>query len=360
MDRPSLLLKAGFVLAVVLGLTSPTIAHATSPAERVATAVEDVSGATAHRFGAHDSAGATLDGLKVIQSWPQYVGVYHSPGGNSFDLHVATSSDLMGWTRRTTLDTDASQGTIAALPGGGFLVVYEKALTADVAPLLKLPSELAVVSGLIGRVRLRFRYYPSLTSLLAGKHAREFTAPRTVAMTAEGTPDIQGVAWAGPGASRLELGLHHFADTDGDGFPDADRQGTGVLTNFQTWRDAKAPAIDEAFLNMTDLHDGFDSAPTGNIGDRDTIDLDGARLALHEAQYRVGEFATWRLFLRDVDNGTLRPLTPNIASTAFGNPTVTALTLPDGRPALFVSAFVFSEGAAPTQAGSLILYKAGV
>lgn len=334
-------------------------AAAATPAERVALAVEDVAGATAHRYGARDDRGATLDGLKVVQAWPRYVGVYHAPGATSFDLQVATSTDLMTWTRRVTLDTDASQGTIAALPGGGYLVAYEKAFTADVAPLVRLPAELDVINGLIGRVRLRFRFYPTLDRLLAGRHARQFTAPRTVALTAEGTPDISAVNFSKPGRSRIEVGLHHFADTNGDGFPDADRQGAGVLENFAAWSDATTPTVDAAFLNARELHPGFTTPPSGSIGDRDPIALGAAHLVLHEAQYASGDFSTWRLFLRYAGSGALRPLNPRThrGSRSFGNPTITALTAPDGRRALFVSAYLFGEGAAPGEAGSLILYR---
>ena len=344
-------------MLVLVGACPP--AHATGPADEVAEAVEDIAGATAVRYGARDDRGGTLDGIKVIQVWPRYVGVYHSPGATSFDLHVATSTDLVNWTRRATLDTDASQGTIVPVPGGGFLVAYEKAFTADVAPVVLLPPELAVVSGLIGRVRLRFRHYPSLDRLLTARPGRTFTAPRTVALTAEGTPDLRVVSWTKPGRSRVEVGLHHFADTDADGFPDADRQGSAVLTNFLDFKDVTTPAIDAAFLRATALHPGFSAPPAGNIGDRDPIVLDGSRLVLHEAQYRVGEFASWRLFLRDAAGGPVRPLDPRShgGSTAFANPTITELTAPDGRPALFVSAFVFSEGAAPGEAGSLVMYR---
>jgi hypothetical protein len=45
-------------------------------------------------------------------------------------------------------------------------------------------------------------------------------------------------------------------------------------------------------------------------------------------------------------------------SRAFGNPTATVVTGPAGEDVLVVTQFVFSETAAPGEAGSLIYYKA--
>lgn len=349
-------------LGVVVALLAPAgTALADTPAERLAAAAGDVTGATASRFGALDDQGASLDGLKVIQAGGTYLGVYHAVAGPSFAVHLATSTDLLHWTRRATLDTDSSQATIEPVPGGGFLVAYEKGFTADVLPVVGLPPQLSTVQGLIGRARVRLRYYRTLATLLTGHPARQFTAPRTLALTAEGTPDIQSVTLKHGriGRSTITLGLHYFANTTGDLFPDADRQATATLTNFLVWKEQDAAAINTAFLTTPRWHAGFTGPPTGNFGDRDGIVLDGAPLALHETQYTAGRFATWRLFLRETDSNRVTPLevrTPG-GSRAFGNPTVTAVTDPAGRPALLFSMFVFSEAAAPGEAGELVFYR---
>ena len=346
-------------LAVGIAVAAAPAAPAAPSAVWLSEAISTVTEATDHRYGARDDRGATLDGLKVIRARGRYVGVYHAPGGSSFDVHVATSPDLMTWTRRATLDVDASQATLARA-GRGFVVAYEKAFTADVLPLTRLPQELDVANGLLGRIRIRFRHYPTLDRLLGGDHGRQFTAPRTAALTAEGTPHIESVTTnRGIGRSRIEVGLHHFADTDGDLFPDADRQGTGTLTNFRQWNDGDDPAVNDAFLGLRTLHPGFESAPVGNIGDREAVGSSDGRMALHEAQYRPGEWGTWRLFLRHVASQVVSPVDVQThgGSTAFGNPSLTRLRLPDGTHALFASMFVFSEGAAAGEAGSLIFYR---
>src|SRR6478672_5148521 len=86
-------------------------AAAQQPADPVAvvrSAVEQVPSDPAHvRFGARDSAGTPLEGLKVIQTEGRDVGVYHAQVGDRYELYVATSTDHLHWTKTATLDTGA-------------------------------------------------------------------------------------------------------------------------------------------------------------------------------------------------------------------------------------------------------------
>jgi len=323
--------------------------------------VEDLGRTTAHRYGARDDRGAPLDGLKVVQVGDRNVGVYHAPGGGRFNVHVATSDDLISWTRRTTLDDDASMPTIKALPGGSVLVAYEKTTLLDLLPRVPLPPEVAgIIDGPLNRIRLRFRYYRSVDALLAGEHSRQFTAKRTLSPTAEGTPSItKAILRKGLiSRSRIEVGMHYFADLDGNGTSDLDRSATAVLTDFRDWEAQARPDIDANFLNLKTFHEGFSAPPRGSIGDRDQIILDGVRLDVQEAQYIPGDFASWRTFIIDPRNGRPRPLEIDTGgdSRAFGNPTVTALTAPSGRPAVLVTLFVFAEGAGRSEEGPLVYY----
>jgi len=85
--------------------------------------IEDVTSATAYRYGAHDDQGSTLDALKVIPSpGGGYLGVYHTLSAGVFVTKLAVSSDLLHWTHVVDLEPHASQPTIAALSDGGFLV----------------------------------------------------------------------------------------------------------------------------------------------------------------------------------------------------------------------------------------------
>jgi hypothetical protein len=369
-------MRALRVLVVLAGacaaLAAPAAAQQPNAAlAAVRSAVEQVPSDAAHvRFGARDSLRTPLEGLKVIQTNGRYVGVYHAQARDRYELYVGTSTDLLHWTKTATLDTDSSQGTLAALPDGGYVVAYEwsKPLDAVVAagnqllaPLTHLiPAAAPSVVAKADRIRIRFRYYATLDRLLAGQISREFTAPRALSATAQGTPSIASVALTPDlSNSRIEVGLHYRADTDGNGYPDDDRQGTAVLTNFSSWRSRVAERLNTAFQSATRLHRGYSKAPRGSFGDRDEITFDGAALQLYEVQYRRNDFASWRLFLRDRRTGLLsavRVATPG-GSTSFGNPTVSEVVAPSGRRALMVTMFVFSEGAASGEAGSLIFYR---
>lgn len=357
-------------VALALGTALPATARAATPAERVQAAIEAVPANAI--YGARDTTATPLEGLKVIQTAGTNVGVYHAQAGSRFELYVGTSSDMRTWTKRARLDTDASQGTIAALPGGGFLVAYEWANLADVIPRLgvqplSLPAPLSSLTPLqklvvtLDRIRIRFRYYPTLDALLAGRASRQFTAPRQLSATAQGTPSIVS-AQLSPDLdhSSVELGLHYRADTDANGFPDDDREGTGVLTNFRSWSSHVDDELNTALGTTTDLHTQASGAPytkppSGSYGDRDELRVDADHLQVVEAQYRAGDFASWRLFLRDRGTGALRALRPRTAhgSLSFGNPTATPVSTPSG-PALLVTAFVFGEAAGTGEPGELV------
>jgi hypothetical protein len=326
--------------------------------------VEDVGKTTAHRYGARDDRGAPLEGLKVVQVGERYVGVYHAPGGGRFNVHVATSKDLIEWHRSMTLDEDASQPTIFVAPGGSILVAYEKTTLLDLLPRPALPPELAgpldILDGPLNRIRIRFRFYRSVDALLEGRFSRQFTAPRSLSPTAEGTPSInKAILRRGRiSRSRIEVGMHYFADLNKDGRPDSDRSATAVLTDFRSWQATPTTNVDAVFRTLATRHEGFAGPPAGSIGDRDQIILDGVRLELQEAQYVPGDYASWRTFLVDPRKPTPRPLeiVTGGGSRSFGNPTATLLTSPAGKPAVLVTVYVFAEGAASGEAGPLIYY----
>ncbi|MDQ3675186.1 MAG: hypothetical protein M3401_00050 [Actinomycetota bacterium] len=314
---------------------------------------------TAHRFAALDDRGKALDTLKVVPVAGRYIGVYHSAGNGQYDVHVATSTDLMHWTHSAVLDSDASHATIRMLPGGSVIVAYEKYAIGDLIDRPLLITQLDPLYNPLNRIRLRFRYYPSVDDLLAGQSAREISVPRHLSAISEGTPHIIATRLRGGKLSRstIRVGLHYLKSLRKR--PDSDRQATGVLKNFKTWVPQSEPQLDRRFLRARLLHSGFRSAPSGSIGDRDEIYLNGVRLLLQEAEYVPRDWSTWRTFIVDPQRRTAVPLeikTPR-GSTSYGAPTVTELISPAGRRAIFVSMFVFTEGAAPGEAGQLIYYR---
>lgn len=280
-----------------------------------------------HRYGVADDRGVSMDTLKVIgDPAGGYLAVYHSrPRRGSFTVHLARSSDLMGWHHHADLDHDGSQPTIAALDDGGFLV--------------------AVEAGGAGRPAwLRVHRYPSRRRLLDARPDRTFDAPHTLVPAdgyAEGTPHI---GYASPDGSVIDLGFHYFRAGK------VDRQGVGRLTDLRDWVARADPALDAAVEAW---------GVRGNIGGRDTALVGSEWVTLVEGQLRPGDWGSWRVFRYDRAAGRAWPLAVRThgGSTAFANPTVTVLRAPTGRKALLTTLFVFSEGAAPGEAGPLLYYR---
>lgn len=340
---------------VVLGMMPRA---ATADVAQVRAAAEDLGAA---QFGVRDDGGVSMDALEVLQVAPgRYVGVSHAPLDGHFRTRIASSSDLRTWHFEATLGIDGAMPSIAAAPGGGYVVADEVGSTLRVLPPIGLPAALTSSTRLwmLQNSQLRFRFSPSLDALLSGRYARIRTVPRRLSPTDEGTPSI-AVLRDGPGIAglRVETGLHAFEDLDADGAPDADRQATGTLRGFRAWSARARPDLDAPFLAATSFHVPFTAPPRANIGDRDGVTLpDGTSAVIAEAQYTPQDFGSWRLFLQSGPGAPAVPLEPRTpgGSRALGNPSLTSVTLPDGRPALVFTAYVFGEGAAPGEAGEVV------
>ncbi len=296
----------------------------------LASIIGSVTAATGHRYGVRDDVGNRMDTLKVIDNPAGgYLAVYHTGD----EVKLATSSDLLTWTFRRTLDPHATQPSIHALPTGGFLTAVEYNNQAG--------------SG--GRVRLR--HYPTLAALVAGTPDREVTPTRSLSACNEGTPVIYSASLTPDiDHSVIDVGFHYQRGCD------VDRQGRGRLTNFTGWTAVADTALDAA---ITAAAAAQGQQVGGNIGDRDVVFFDNGRYTVHEVQYRKGDFSSWRVYLDTWQTGTIGylPVSTHGGSTAFANPAVTAIRSPSGRPGVAVSLFLPSEGAAPGEAGPLIFYR---
>lgn len=301
---------------------------ATSPT--LASIIGTVTAATGYRYGVHDSVGNRMDTLTVIDGPAGgYLGVYHTGD----EVKLATSTDLLSWTFRRTLDPQATQPTIVALPTGGYLTAVEYNNQAG--------------SG----ARVRLRHYPTLAALLAGRPDREATPARTLSACYEGTPTIYSASLT-PDIDHcvIDVGLHYQRNCD------LDRQARARLTNFTGWTAVADPGLDAA---ITAAAAAQGQQVNGNIGGRDVVCYDNGRYSVHEVQYRKGDFASWRVYLNTWQTGTVGylPITTHGGSAAFANPSVSAVRSPSGRPAVAVSLFLPSEAAAPGEAGPLIFYR---
>jgi hypothetical protein len=293
-------------------------------------AIQDVPGATASRYGVHDSGGATMDGLKIVEApLGGYLGVYHSSEKGVLITRVATSSDLLTWRRRAEIDRHASQATLALLADRSVLVAEEADANSASRP----------------RTWLRLRHYSSVAALLAGHpdRTRDLAHTRVGRDGAEGTPDIRSVQLR-PGLDRsvVELGFHYFRNGR------VDRQAQGTLTNFQTWSSRADAELD---ANLARL------GVNGNVGDRDSLAVEGQPLLLVEAQRTRG--APWQTYLSQDGRGPTQLLGIRTAggSRAFSNPTATVLRAPSGARAIVVTLFVPKSGAASGETGELVYYR---
>lgn len=305
--------------------------------------LQDVSAADGFRYGTRDDQGVGMDTAKIVPapSGEGYLAVYHHLIGEVFNVRLATSTDLLHWHYAATLENDASQPTIAALSGGGFLVAYEK-------------TGRGAACGGSGSC-LAFQHYPNLDALLAGAEDRSVTVNRTLSACNEGTPNIYA-ATLHPDLdhSIINVGFHYFRSCD------VDRQAIGTLTNFSSWRTQADANLNTLFTNLGTIG--------GNVGDRDALLYQGRPYALVEAQDKKNDFGTWRPYLFDRTANSLTRLElrthaagvpPGRPSTSFGNPTYTQLRLPgpERRWGFVSTQFIFSEGAAPGEAGPLFYYR---
>jgi hypothetical protein len=299
--------------------------------------LQDVRTADGYRYGTRDDQGVGMDTAKIVPapSGGDYLAVYHHLIGGAFNVRLATSTDLLHWHYVATLENDASQPTIAELSDGGFLVAYEKTGRGGSC-------------GGSGSC-LAFQHYPNIDALLAGAEDRSVTVNRTLSACNEGTPNIYA-ATLHPDLdhSIINVGFHYFKGCD------VDRQAMGTLTNFSSWKTQADANLNTLFTNLGTIG--------GNVGDRDALLHQDRPYSLVEAQDRKNDFGTWRpyLFDRTANSLTRLYLHTHGGSTSFGNPTYTELRLPgpEGKRGFVSTQFIFSERAAPGEAGPLFYYRA--
>ncbi|MBC9715504.1 hypothetical protein H9Y04_23425 [Streptomyces sp. TRM66268-LWL] len=313
---------AVLVLALIVGLLQIGRADAapvSAAAGRLAVLAGDARAADGHAYGLTDDTGRTMDAAEIRQAADgSYLAVYHTVlDDGRFHAAVATSTDLVHWTRRHDFGPGTHQATLAEDPAGGWILAFERD----------------------PRNHIAIRGYASLDGLLSGQADRSFDAPLTLSRCAEGTPAITAVR-----GDTIELTGHYRSGCD------IDRQLRATLEDFTTWQAEPDPTLDTALRAW---------GSNGNIGDRSSVRLDGRDLVVIEGQRLRDDFASWRTYIYDPRRGRadLLTLRTHGASTAFANPAVSLLTSPSGRPALLVSAFIPREGAAPGEAGQMVFWR---
>jgi hypothetical protein len=281
--------------------------------------IENVTQATASRYGVMDDQSNVMDTVKII-AVPEaggYAGVYHTYRSDTgaFDVHLATSSDLMNWTWKVELASKASQPTIKPASDGGYVVAWEQE-----------PDN-----------HLKFAYYSSWTNLLNGVVSKTLDAPRRLSSCAEGTPNLYSAS-----STFLDVGFHFNANCE------LDRQARGT-TDWRTWNPVEQPLLDRALL----VH-----GVMGGVGDRDAISFEGFDFTLLEGQVIRDDWRSWRVFLHDdeTDGAEQLNIRTHAGSVAFTNPTIEHIEI-DGQKAILVTLFIPQEGAEGVEAGQLIYYR---
>jgi len=330
--NPLFLLLAVLCLFITNCTGKPTaVAPTPDPLVELKDIIENIPDATAFRYGAVDSAGNSMDTAKIIAD-PEggYLAVYHTydPVNRYFQVHLATSNDLLTWTYQQSYGAATHQPSIQAVDGGGFILANE---TDD------------------GHTNwLMVRFYASRTDLLANNVTRTFNVPHTLVPEgkwAEGTPNIlSAVLDPDIDHSTIQIGFHYYKSGA------VDRQALGVLENFTTWKSQALTPIDDAIKAL---------GVGGNIGDRDLITFNNRVFMLIEGQLKSGDFGSWKVFLWDVESQTATQLNIRThgGSQSTANPTLTLLPAPDGGEALVVTLYIPSENSAEGEAGELIYYR---
>lgn len=308
------------------------------------------------QYDAKDSAGNAMGVPSILQLTGQaykYAAVYHTPylvtGGNyRFDVNLAASNDLRNWTFIRTLETNASMPKIAQVSGASWVVMtHEKWLGAS--PASAAPAKVS------------FKLFYDAGDLMNGTIRSSWNHPSFVSGL-NGTPSIYSFHLAfydGMYCVDGQYGYHYWDGT-------RDRvASTTIYKLFHPTATTITHPSDAAAYNNLFISNGV----TGNIGQRDTVITSSGRYNIQEGNLGTpgGSWDQWRIWLYEfgdtynypTGSGTVTMLSPMTAagSTSIGNPSVRVVDSPSGLgKSLVVSYFVFSEGAAPGEAGSLIYY----
>eukprot|EP00039_Didymoeca_costata_P003364 m.67169 g.67169 ORF g.67169 m.67169 type:complete len:394 (-) comp11867_c0_seq4:59-1240(-) len=308
-----------------------------------------VVNSSTHMYGAKDNHGTSLDCLRIISTTVtgvvRYLGVYHHMRKDikKYQIHLAQSFDLMQWEFLRVLVTNADMPSFGVdVRTGWILLVYEDFISG---------------SGLVP-CSIGIRLYKGVHKLIAGDSAVKYVAPNTFSKI-EGTPNVYSYDSLRGYAS---IGFHFFNET-----LKRDEVAWANLTNFPevaTWN----TVLDDAHnLALTRI------GATGNIGARSVLSTqENGQVVICEGNIQgpplhKTKWDQWRVWLlrrnsSKVFSVTKINLKTHLGSQGVGNPFVAIVPNPDKTESgiqrvLFVSYFLFGEGAKKGESGQLIFTK---
>lgn len=313
-----------------------------SAIDNIVRIISDIRGSTGHRYHLRDSRGVTMDCLRIISApidgaKVRYLGVYHyhEPTLKSFEVYLAQSFNLLQWEFIRRLVPNADMPALAVdATTGSVLLVYEQFGAAH----SQWPSSIGC------------RMYRSVADLVGGKLSSLYVAPNLLSEL-EGTPTVRH--WdARGGTAQIDF---HFQNRSGL----RDEAASGALTGFPQdprWTAAARPEYTALFTAAGAL---------GNVGGRSVFRLDGVTFILQEGNLQPPPgfpttWTEWRIFLLQPSLGGVKRIAirTHANSTAVGNPAVEVVPSPTRRGglSLFVTYFLFGQGAAKGEGGPLAFY----
>ena len=326
----------------------------------------DVRSATQHRYDLKDNTGTQMDclhvdailGDKSIWGNHKYLGLYHANVGGQYNVRLASSSDMMSWTYRRTIIYNADMPYLKRVDSGQngwLLLAHEQWMN----PGSKLPS------------RLGFKLFYNESQLLSGVHFNSYIAPLSVGKHSqlEGTPNIYNARRSivkDLVVVNAEIGFHFNNDKGVDTVASSQLQNFGPTALAPEWHD---PHEEVRYNQMF-----IDKGAIGNIGQRASGMISTMHISLQEAN--IGkmpptiweDWRTWMYHYAPGEGGVptgatgssveMLKISTHGGSTAIANPSWHIVPCPDqSSKCIFVSYFIFSEGAAPGEAGVLAFVK---
>ncbi len=318
---------------------APAIAHDLSTSNLAA--ILNETGPNPAQFVAFKLTAVKADGtvvsaapLKIVQTDNAacpYLGVYHnSINSAQFATYLGCSPDGQAWREIGAIHQPASQPDIRILPDHS--VLYAEEYNPNKRPYVRIQyyGNLQTQTGLDALIA-----NPATTPTTA------ITLPGTLDARADGTPEFGRISYSGSIlSSTIEINYHYFDRGR------RDLEAVGKLIDFATWSGASDTETN-SLVN--------DAGGNGKIGDAEAFQVGSTVYKLVEAQVNpTGRgFGSWRLFLVNATEKTVTKLSPALAGGAqsLGNPTLTFVTLPNGRPALVFTCYVFGENSGSTPPG---------
>jgi hypothetical protein len=312
--------------------------------------------ADASAYDAKDNQGNQMEVIKVLDLVGQsakYAAVYYTPyvvsGGYRYRVNLATSDDLVHWTYIRTLVDNADMPDIRQVNNGSWLILaHEQWINGGTTGPSQAPC------------RVGFKLFYDSTDLLNGTIRASWLAPSYVS-DLNGTPNIYEAhltLYNNYWAADLLVGFHYW-----NGTQDENAYATVLKFALPQGGTAWNPT------NASGYNQHLADAGVNDLGLRDNFAVSSGIYNVQEGNLGTpgSSWEKWRVFLYAYTdsylwpsgNGTVLQLSPQTSkgSFSFGGPRVSFVKSPRGvGDAMFVSYFIFSQGAGPGEAGNLIYY----